>query len=212
MKTSKLTLATAAVLLLNAVALTAADLNTNTPVCAYCAAKEISDNFPAYTDKSLYQVESKWTTDAGKPIKLGDLAGKPQVVLMFFSRCTYACPILMNDLKRISAALTPEQRAKIGFTMISFDTEHDTPAALAEYRHAWDLPTDNWTLLNGKPDDVLELAALLGVKYKQDANGQFAHSNVISVLNAKGEIVHQQTGLNEDVDETVQTLVKLVKN
>jgi hypothetical protein len=31
-------------------------------------------------------------------------------------------------------------------------------------------------------------------------------------LNAKGEIVHQQTGLNEDVDETVQTLVKLVKN
>jgi protein SCO1/2 len=212
MKTSKLTLATAAVLLLNGVALTAADLNTNTPVCAYCAAKEIPDNFPAYTDKSLYQVESKWTTDAGIPFKLGDLAGKPQVVLMFFSRCTYACPILMNDLKRISAALTPAQRAKISFTMISFDTEQDTPAALKEYRHAWDLPSDNWTLLSGKPDDVLELAVLLGVKYKQDANGQFAHSNVISVLNAKGEIVHQQTGLNEDVDETVQTLVKLVKN
>ena len=165
-----------------------------------------------YTDKSLYQVESQWTTDAGKPIKLGDLAGKPQVVLMFFSRCTAACPILMNDLKRISAALTPEQRAKVGFTMVSFDTEHDTPAALAEYRRAWGLPADNWTLLNGKPDDVLELAALLGVKYKQDANGQFAHSNVISVLNARGEIAYQQTGLNADVDETVQALVKLVKN
>ena len=71
----------------------------------------------------------------GKPIKLGDLAGKPQVVLMFFSRCTYACPILLNDLKRISAALTPAQRAQVGFTLISFDTEHDTPSVLKEYRH-----------------------------------------------------------------------------
>jgi protein SCO1 len=212
MKTSKLTVAIATALLFNAATLSAAESNSKTPVCACCMAKEIPDSFPAYTDKSLYQVESKWTTDAGKPIKLGDLAGKPQVVLMFFSRCTYACPILMNDLKRISAALTPAQRAKIDFTMISFDTEHDTPAALAEYRHAWNLPSDNWTLLSGKPDDVLELAALLGVKYKQDAKGQFAHSNVISVLNDKGEIVHQQTGLNEDIDETVQTLVKLVKN
>lgn len=212
MKTSKLTFAMATALLLNTVASHAAELNTNTPVCACCAAREITDHFPVYTDKSLYQVESKWTTDASKPIQLGDLAGKPQVVLMFFSRCTYACPILLNDLKRISAALTPEQRAQVGFTLASFDTEYDTPAALKEYRHAWNLPADNWTLLSGKPDDVLELAALLGVKYKQDANGQFAHSNVISVLNAKGEIIHQQTGLNADVDETVQTLVKLIKN
>jgi len=58
---------------------------------------------------------------------------------------------------------------------------------------------------------VLELAALLGVKYKASANGQFAHSNVITVLNAKGEIVHQQIGLNEDVSETAQTVINLVK-
>ena len=211
MKTKRLIFVLAVCLALPATATRAGELLlTNTLSYVFFDASE-PPSFH-YTDKSLYQVDSKWTTDAGKPIQLGDLAGKPQVVLMFFSRCTYACPILMNDLKRISAALTPEQRAKIGFTMISFDTEHDTPAALKEYRHAWNLPADNWTLLSGKPDDVLELAALLGVKYKQDANGQFAHSNVISVLNAKGEIVHQQTGLNEDIDETVQTLVKLVKN
>ncbi len=209
MKTKRLIFVLAVCLALPATA-TRADELLLTNRCPMCSL--MSEPPSHYTDKSLYQVDSKWTTDAGKPIKLDDLAGKPQVVLMFFSRCTSACPILMNDLKRISAALTPAQRAKVGFTMVSFDTEHDTPAALSEYRHAWDLPTDNWTLLSGKPDDVLELAALLGVKYKQDANGQFAHSNVISVLNAKGEIIHQQTGLNEDVDETVQTLVKLVKN
>jgi len=209
MKTKRLMFMLAICLALPATAMRAGELllTNRCPMCSL-----MSEPPDHYTDKSLYQLESQWTTDAGKPIKLGELAGKPQVVLMFFSRCTTACPILMNDLKRISAALTPEQRAKVGFTMVSFDTEHDTPAALAEYRRAWELPADNWTLLNGKPDDVLELAALLGVKYKQDANGQFAHSNVISVLNARGEIAYQQTGLNADVDETVQTLAKLVKN
>lgn len=209
MKTKRLMFMLAVCLALPAKVMRAGELllTNRCPLCSL-----MSEPPAHYTDKSLYQVESRWTTDAGKLIKLGDLAGKPQVVLMFFSRCTTACPILMNDLKRISAALTPEQRAKVGFTMVSFDAEHDTPAALAEYRRAWGLPKDNWTLLNGKPDDVLELAALLGVKYKQDANGQFAHSNVISVLNARGEIAYQQTGLNADVDETVQALVKLVKN
>ncbi len=211
MKTSQLTFVLAAALLLNTEASRAGEATTNPPIRSCCAAKECAALAPSCTDKSLYQVESKWTTDCGKTLKLGDLAGKPQVVLMFFPRCTTACPILRNDLKRISAALTPEQRTQIGFTMVSFDTERDTPAALAAYRQAWGLPDKNWTLLSGKPDDVLELALLLGVKYKQDAAGQFAHSNVITVLNAEGEIVHQQIGLNEDISETVQLLAKLAK-
>ena len=43
-----------------------------------------------------------------------------------------------------------------------------------------------------------------------DTNGQFAHSNVITILNAQGEIVHQQIGLNEDIQETVRLLQQLV--
>ena len=207
MKTLRPPLALAAALLLNADTARAADTNSTDTVPACCRRSEPAGHC---TDKSLYQVESKWTTDGWKQIKLGDLAGKPQIVLMFFSHCTTACPILLNDLKRLSAALTPEQRARVGFTMVSFDTARDTPAALAEYRRAWDLPADNWTLLSGNADDVLELAALLGVKYRQDADGQFAHSNLITVLDANGEIVHQQTGRGGDIGETVQTLVKLV--
>jgi protein SCO1/2 len=212
MKTSQLTFVLGAVLLVNIPRSRAAESNTNAPVPSCCMVKAVASFVPACTDKSLYQVESKWTTDGGRPFRLGDLAGKPQVVLMFFSRCTSACPILLNDLKRINAALTPAQRAQVGFTLVSFDTGNDTPTVLAAYRQAWDLPAKGWTLLSGKPDDVLELAVLLGVKYRKDADGQFAHSNVITVLNTSGEIAHRQMGLNEDVSETVQTLAKLVKN
>lgn len=180
----------------------------NAPACPYCTRTALASG-PACTDRSVYQLDSTWTTDQRKPIKLGDLAGRPQVMLMFFSRCTSACPILLNDLRRIEAALPADVRSKTGFTMISFDTAHDTPAALAEYRKNWNLPAGNWTLLSGKPDDVMELAALFGVKYKLQVTGQFAHSNVITVLNAKGEIVHQQTGLNSDITETVHIIEQL---
>ena len=63
-------------------------------------------------------------------------------------------------------------------------------------------------MLRGSADDTLELAALLGVKYKRETSGQFAHSNLITVLNADGEIVHQQIGLNQDIAETVKRIVE----
>jgi protein SCO1/2 len=44
-------------------------------------------------------------------------------------------------------------------------------------------------------NSVLERAALLGVKYRSVSKTVFAHSNLITVLNKKGEIVHQQEGL-----------------
>lgn len=193
--------------------LTAVVLNFQTACAAAasccCVAKQAPGLSPGRTDKSLYQVKSTWTTDQGSRIQLGDLGGKPQVLLMFFSRCTSACPMLLSDLKRISAALSPAQRARIGFTLVSFDTEHDTPAALAEYRRTWALPVENWNLLCGHPDDVMELADLLGVKYKKIDGGQFAHSNIITVLNSRGEIVHQQLGLEEDITATVRKLGEL---
>jgi len=175
-----------------------------------CCAKAVSLAATNLTERSLFQTASKWTTDAGKQLTLGDLRGKPQVVAMFLARCQYACPIIVNDMKRIEALLTAEQRARVGFTLVSFDTQRDTVEALAAYRRTHDLPAGLWTLLRGRADDVLELAELLGVRYKQDSTGQFSHSNIITVLNADGEVVHQQIGLNQDINATVRTIAKLV--
>jgi protein SCO1/2 len=189
-----------------ALAVTFAGCGTSTPQPSCCAQPEA---LGVFTDKSIYQVATTWTTDANQPIQLSSLAGRPQVLVMFFANCQFACPILVNDLKRIQASLPPESRSRIGFTLVSFDPKRDTPAALAEYRRTRQLPTESWTLVQGQPDDVLELAALLGIKFKQEANGQFAHSNVITVLNDQGEIVHQQVGLNQDIQATVRAIEQL---
>ena len=167
-------------------------------------------NSPKFTDKSLYQLDSVWNSANGSKLKLGELKGKPQVVTMFFARCELACPVLVHDVKRIEAALPSDLRGKVGFVLVSFDSERDTPEVLRGYRERQELNAANWTLLQGKADDVLELGALLGIKFKKDAQGQFAHSNVITVLNPAGEIVYQLNGLNLDVAPAVSAIEKTI--
>lgn len=163
------------------------------------------------SDKSIYQAEAVWTTDSKEKLTLSTLGGKPQVIVMFFASCQYACPILVNDLKRIEEALPENLRDKVGFTLVSFDGERDTPEVLHDFREKLSLPERSWTLLTAGPDDVLELAALLGVKFKKEASGQFAHSNIITLLNKEGEIVRQLAGLNQDVEEFARAVASLAR-
>lgn len=175
-----------------------------------CCATQVQ-SAAALTDKSLYQLESTWTNDVAQPVKLEELRGRIQIVAMFFTSCTYACPIIVHDLQRIEAALPEATRDKVHFTLVTIDPEHDTTNLLHGYRLVRQLPAERWTLLRGTPDDTLELAAVLGVKFKREASGQFAHSNLITLLNSEGEIVHQVAGLNHDIGETVKRISALGK-
>lgn len=184
-----------------------AEATTNT-VHRSCCEKAEAPVKPL-AEKSLYQLDASWTTDNGQSVKLNSLRGRPQVVVMFFANCQYACPLLVYQMQQIEAALPPAVRTNVGFTLVSFDSKRDTPTALKDYRNLHGLSPANWTLLNGNPDGVLDLAALLGIQFKEDAQGNFSHSNVITLLNGEGEIVRQQTGLSTDNHELVQAIEKL---
>ena len=47
---------------------------------------------------------------------------------------------------------------------------------------------------------------LLGVKYTRDQRGGFIHSNVLTVLNPAGEIVHRHEGLQQDIESTLEAI------
>lgn len=172
-----------------------------------CCRKELAASAPL-PDKSIYQVSSVWTNDVNARIELSMLRGRPVLLTMFFARCEFACPLLVNDMKRIEAALPEKVRTNVTFVLVSFDSERDTPSALAAYRRLHQL-APNWELLRGAADDVQELGALLGVKYKKDARGQFAHSNLITLLSQEGEVLTQQSGLNQPGRDIVLSLMRL---
>jgi protein SCO1/2 len=144
-----------------------------------------------------------WSTATSQQIRLEALQGKAQVLVMAYTTCEEACSLLVSMMKNIEAALRPELASQVGFVFVTFDSVRDTPPALLAYSRKMQLDTPPWTLLHGQPDDVVELAMLLGVKYRQEPTGGFAHSNLLTVLNTKGEIVHRQQGVQDRLADTL---------
>ncbi len=170
-----------------------------------CCKEQAAD---AFTKASLYQTDARFTDDAGRPVALGSLRGRPVVLTMFYSSCGYACPMLVSDMARIRELVPTGLRDEVAFVLVSFDVTRDTPPVLRAYRENRHLDAQ-WLLLHGADTDVRELAALLGVKYKQEADGNFAHSNLLTVLNREGEVVHQRTGLKDGHAEAAAALAAL---
>ena len=184
----------------------AAPKKTNPKEKKSCCATQPTPKAATASKTSIYQLPSTWKDDTGKKRQLSSLAGKVQVITMGYTTCKYACPRLLADMRIIESALTPETRAKTGFVFFSIDPETDTPARLAQYRKEKKIPADRWTLLTADDDTVQELAVLLGLKYRKVGNAQFAHSNLIIVLNQKGEIIHRQEGLSADPKATIKAI------
>lgn len=161
------------------------------------------------SDESIYNVSSSWKTRHGNDIKLDSLRGKVQVVSMVYTHCEYACPRILADMKRIRDALSDEALTGTNFTIVSIDPERDTPQRLQQFAEENDLSEQQWTLLNGDQGDILELAALLGFKYKRVSESDFTHSNMITILNKEGEVVYQRNKLVDKPTAAVRAIEKL---
>ncbi len=163
------------------------------------------------TEMSLYNLTSSWATQSGDSLQLNSLKGKVQLVAMIYTSCDYACPRIVADLKRIEESLSAYKKEEVGIVLVSLDPERDTPEKLKEFSAKNKLDPDRWVFLTSKEDNILELAALLNVKYRKELSMDIAHSNIISVLNKEGEVIHQQEGLGVDPSETVNAISKLLK-
>lgn len=158
------------------------------------------------SDESIYNVSSSWKTRHGNTVQLDSLRGKVQVVAMVYTHCEYACPRILADMKRIRDGLSEDALNATNFVIVSIDPERDTPERLNNFAEENNLSSDQWTLLNGGQGDILELAALLGVKYKRISETDFTHSNMITVLNKEGEIIHQRKQLGDQPTNIIDAI------
>lgn len=151
---------------------------------------------------SLYDLPSVWRDQRGDTVRLPALAGKVRVLAMVYTSCQATCPLIVADLKRIERALPPDRRDRVGFILVSLDPARDTPGRLAEWAARTGLDPARWTLLAGGDDAVRELAAALDVRYQPQPDGELAHTNGLTVLDAAGGVAHRQLGLG-DTDATI---------
>ncbi|MEZ4781944.1 MAG: SCO family protein [Flavobacteriaceae bacterium] len=161
------------------------------------------------SDESIFNLTSNWNTEEGKVIQLEDLKGKTLVMVMIYTTCKAACPRLVADMRNIESKIPKENIKDLRFVLVSIDPKIDTPARLKEFAIENQMDGEQWTFLQGTESGVREFANVLAVKYKQISPMDFSHSNIISVFNPDGELIHQQEGLGVDNKETVQAILDL---
>ncbi|UJH90843.1 SCO family protein [Antarcticibacterium sp. 1MA-6-2] len=157
---------------------------------------------------SIYNLPSTWTTQDSKDIELEDLRGKVLVMVMIYTECKAACPRLVADMRNIENKIPKEDLDKVRFIMVSIDPETDTPEHLKEFSKENLMEEKHWMFLRSTPEATREFAAVLAVSYKRISPIDFTHSNIISVFDTEGVLVHQQEGLGVDNKETIEAIHK----
>lgn len=163
----------------------------------------------AIPEGSIFNMADTFITQHNAPMQLSSLQGKPTLIAMIFTHCGYACPRLTADMKGIHDKLGAKA-GDVHFVLVSFDVERDTPEQLAQYAKQMEL-TPDWVLLHGGEETVRALSVLLNIQFEKDAEGNFSHSNVVSVLDKNGVLAFQKEGLEADHAETIANIEKLAK-
>jgi protein SCO1/2 len=157
------------------------------------------------SERSIYQLDSAWAEDTGHAIKLESLQGHIQLLALIYTTCTGSCPITVKAMQMFSKSLPDDIKGRLHFLLVTVDPEQDTLAVLRNYRREMKL-NRQWKLLRGSGKSVRELAAVLGFNYEQIESGQYVHSNLVTVLDERGEIIHQQKDFAGDSKPVIEAI------
>ncbi|MGH8134880.1 MAG: SCO family protein [Steroidobacteraceae bacterium] len=151
---------------------------------------------------SVYQLPVSLTDQDGQLREWQSFRGKPRLVAMFYTSCQYICPLIIDAAKSVERNLTPQQLQNLGVVFISMDPARDTPSVLKEIAAKRRINTSRWTLVAPPLADVREIAAVLNVRYRQLADGEFNHTSALTLLDADGRVLArtEQMGAKGDPD------------
>ncbi len=165
-------------------------------------------------DDSIYHIDSSWLNQNKEEVNIAALQGKVQVVAFVYTYCEHSCPVILAKLKFIEKNISPEHKDSVNFLLVSLDPERDTPEVLHAYMKKKGLDETRWQMFNGDPEDVLELSALVGVRYKpmNNKSKDISHSNMITVLDRTGRLQYQMKGLDAGMEQVLTEIALATQN
>lgn len=155
---------------------------------------------PPLPGDSIYQLPLPLTDSQGQTRDWRALRGKPRLVSMFYTSCQYICPLIIESGKAVERQLTPAQQKRLGVLLVSMDPARDTPAALKKVVDQRKLDLSRWTLATPPANDVRSVAAVLGIRYRQLADGEFNHSSMLILVDANGRILARTEKIGSQPD------------
>ena len=126
----------------------------------------------------------------GQTEKLSASEGKVRLVYYFFSYCPDICIPTTAMLSKLQDELVARELfgEKAVMYSISFDPERDTRERLKEFSEAYQADETAWKFLRGDETYVKDLALKYGISVLKDAEGNFIHQNIFTLVDAQGQI------------------------
>ena len=159
---------------------------------------------------SVYQLDAPLIDHAGRRFTLASKRGSAQLIVMFYTSCKFICPTIIDTVLDLDRKLAPAERQHLGVLLISLDPQHDDPAALQATAQKRGLDLTRWTLAQPRPADVRAIAAMLGVRYRALADGEFNHTGVLALLDANGRVVARSSKTGGLIDPQFLSRVRAV--
>ncbi len=162
----------------------------------------------AYPDQSIFHLKGGWKTSEGREAPLSALAGKTLVVALVYTSCQFSCPLIIQEMERVRKQVKDTPVDATRYVLVSMDPSRDTPDVLRSFAKKRKLDADRWILLTAASEDqVREFSTVIGVNYKKVGN-DFAHSNLITVIDRNGVIKFSKPSLGQQIAETAQAIAK----
>lgn len=130
-----------------------------------------------------------WTDDSGRPVSLGDFAGRPLVLTMAYANCHRICPMTIEQLKKLQSSFDSRGEAAT-FVVVGYDPANEDAAAWRQYRASHHLGRANWHFLTGTPVQTAEFAGQLHFElWKYDEH--VMHDSRVLLFDSQGLLVRE---------------------
>lgn len=147
----------------------------------------------------------------GKTFTEKDALGKVNVVNFFFTTCTGVCPRMNGNLKPVYE----EFKNNPDFILLSFtcDPSTDSVAKLKQYASSFKVDDKKWVFLTGQKDSLYAMARHSYMiddpkNSTQNIETDFLHTQLIALVNKKGEVVKIYDGLKPSEMQQMQGEIK----
>ena len=144
----------------------------------------------------------------GSTVSLENTEGKVRLVYFYFSTCPDVCPPTTYFLSQVQDGL--KENGSFGedaaIMSITFDPERDTTERLKQFAGNYNADFDGWYFLRkDDPYYLQQLAYAYGIYVNEEEDGTFTHSNLITLVDGKGNI-RKRYAVTEDL--TAEQIVK----
>lgn len=136
----------------------------------------------------------RFTDQAGRPLGLASLRGRPVVVSYIYTSCAFICPTITTNLAGV-VRLARETLGEDAFSVVTvgFDTRVDTPEQMRLHAAGRGIDDPRWFFVSGDQATVDALADDIGFSYAP-AGGGFEHLTQVTIVDAGGRVYTQLYG------------------